>query len=112
MKGRCPRPLDDGASAYDLHDGSSKNVFRDRRSVPAPVRSAAEFYAKLSKLPKLYMVTPRDRQDNGPMEHGGLPEKIGVHRVRQAVTCGNYSVQIRCELGSIESGGRNLLANP
>src|SRR6476620_1859909 len=25
----------------------------------------AEFYAKLSKLPKLYMVTPRDRQDNG-----------------------------------------------
>src|SRR6476619_7018029 len=25
----------------------------------------AEFYSKLSKLPKLYMVTPRDRQDNG-----------------------------------------------
>ena len=72
----------------------------------------AEVYAKLSKLPKLYMVTPRDRQDNGAVERGGAQQKIGVRRVREAIGCGNYSVEICRELGSIENGGRNLLANP
>ena len=55
----------------------------------------AEFYAKLSKLPKLYMVTPRDRQDNGAVERGAVQQKIGGRRVRHAVACGNYSVEIR-----------------
>ena len=52
----------------------------------------AEFYTKLSKLPKLYMVTPRDRQDNGAVERDGAQQKIGVRRVREAIGCGNYSV--------------------
>jgi hypothetical protein len=71
----------------------------------------AEFYAKLSKLPKLYMVTPRNRQGNGAGEHGGTQQKIGVRAARTAIECGNYSVEICYELGSIENGGRNLLAN-
>jgi hypothetical protein len=41
----------------------------------------AELYAKLSKLPKLYMVTPRDRQDNGGSERGGTLEKLVLRRV-------------------------------
>src|SRR2546423_14129096 len=48
-----------------ITDGSSKTNFRDRRSALRARTPAAECYAKLSKLPKLYMVTPRDRQDNG-----------------------------------------------
>ena len=67
---------------------------------------------ELSKLPKLYMVTPRDRQDNGAVERGGAQQKIGVRGVREAIGYGNYSVEICRELGSIENGGRNLLANP
>ena len=35
----------------------------------------AEVYAKLSKLPKVYMVTPPDRQDNDRREHRSGGEK-------------------------------------
>ena len=43
----------------------------------------AEFYAKLSKLPKLYMVAPRDRQDNGPEIAASRRQKLGVSEVAE-----------------------------
>src|SRR3954449_5443254 len=51
-----------------VSDGSSKITFRDRPLDARATAPEAEFYAKLSKLPKLYMVAPRDRQDNGSLE--------------------------------------------
>src|SRR5258705_12770877 len=62
----------------------------------------AEFYAKLSKLPKLYMVTPRDRQDNGPGTPLPAAEIRSVQR-RRGSPCENYSVQIRYEFNSIRA---------
>jgi hypothetical protein len=43
----------------------------------------AEFYAKLSKLPKLYMVAPRDRQDSGA-ERRFRRQKLGACIVAEA----------------------------
>jgi hypothetical protein len=58
----------------------------------------AELYAKLSKLPKLYMVTPRDRQDNGGAERGGALEKLGLRRVGR---------RLRAEIFPRKSGGNS-----
>lgn len=42
----------------------------------------AEFYAKLSKLPKLYMVTPLDRQGNGRALAWEIQEEARIRRLR------------------------------
>ena len=64
VKGRCPRPLDDGASAY-VPAVIQRKIFRDRRSAPSAEGVGSRILrGELSKLPKLYMVTPLDRQDS------------------------------------------------